>query len=194
MMYYFYVDGVLLPVTPGSMKTKINNRNKTVDLASGGEINILKAPGLTEISFECLLPSVEYSFARYENGFKGPDYYLGKFEQLKSQKKAFTFLVIRSISAQTLLQHSARLSVLPESVVQNYDLNGDGRITAADARILLRSQNETTLLDNTNMSCSIEDYTIIEDVEKYGQDIMVSVTLKQCPEYALKTAIYSVSK
>lgn len=194
MIYYFYIDGVLLPVTPGSMKTKINNRNKTVDLASGGEINILKAPGLTEISFECLLPSVEYSFARYEKGFQPPDYYLSKFEELKTQRKAFNFLVIRSISAQALLQHSARTAVLPESIVQNYDLNNDGRITAADARILMRSHNGTTLLNNTNMRCSVEDYVINEDAEKYGQDIMVSVTLKQCPEYALKTVVFSVSE
>lgn len=189
-MYYFYFGSVLMPVTPGEMKTKIPNKNKTFDLVNGGEINIPKFPGLTEISFSLLLPSAEYSFARYENGFKTPQYYLEYLENLKANKQPFVFTVIRSLTAEELLKYSARLSSLSSAIANDYDLNGDGRVTAADARILLRSQNGTTVLNNTNMKCVVEDYSITEDVEKYGQDIMVSITLKQYKEYSTKTVIF----
>ncbi len=194
MMYHLYINNVLMPVTPGKITTKIKNRNKTVELASGGEINILKSPGLTEISFDLLLPSTEYPFAQYENGFKSPDYYLELIETLKTNRKAFDFLIIRSLPAQTLLEYSAKLNNLSDGIVRQYDFNRDGKITAADARILLRNSDSLTLLNDTNMRCAIEDYSVVEDVEKYGQDICVSIQLKQCPEYALKTAIYSVKK
>lgn len=194
MMYHLYINNVLMPVTPGKITTKIKNRNKTVELACGGEINILKAPGLTEISFDLLLPSVEYPFAQYENGFKSPDYYLQLIESLKTGRKAFDFLIIRSLSAQELLMNAAKLNTLSADAVRQYDFNKDGKITAADARILLRNGGTFTQLNDTNMRCAVEDYSVIEDVEKYGRDICLSIKLKQCPEYALKTAIYSVKK
>lgn len=193
-MYLFYLDSVLMPITPGKLTMKIKNKNKTLDLISGGEINIPKSPGLTEISFELLLPSSEYSFAMYENGFKSPNYYLELLENLKRNRQAFPFTVIRSISAEMLLNYSAGLVNLPSSVLRDYDFNNDGVINAADARILLRSQSGLTLLSDTNMKCTVEDYTVTEDAEKYGRDINVSVNLKQYTDYALKTAVYSIVK
>lgn len=94
-MYQFYVDGVLLPVTPEAMKVKITNKNKTVTLINDGEVNILKRAGLSEISFTALLPSVKYPFSQYQNGFQGANYYLSKFESLKTGLKPFKFQVIR---------------------------------------------------------------------------------------------------
>lgn len=193
-MYLFYLDSVLMPITPGKLTMKIKNKNKTLDLISGGEINIPKSPGLTEISFELLLPSSEYSFAMYENGFKSPNYYLELLENLKRNRQAFPFTVIRSISAEMLLNYSAGLVNLPSSVLRDYDFNNDGVINVADARILLRSQSGLTLLNDTNMKCTVEDYTVTEDAEKYGRDINVSVNLKQYTDYALKTAVYSIVK
>lgn len=193
-MYLFYLDSVLMPITPGKLTMKIKNKNKTLDLISGGEINIPKSPGLTEISFGLLLPSSEYSFAMYENGFKSPNYYLELLENLKRNRQAFPFTVIRSISAEMLLNYSAGLVNLPSSVLRDYDFNNDGVINAADARILLRGQSGLTLLNDTNMKCTVEDYTVTEDAEKYGRDINVSVNLKQYTDYALKTAVYSIVK
>lgn len=193
-MYFFYLDSVLMPITPGKLTMKIKNKNKTLDLVSGGELNIPKSPGLTEISFDLLLPADECSFARYDNGFKSPNYYLEHIENLKRNKLSFTFTVIRSVSAEMLLKQSARLINLSSAVLRDYDLNNDGVITAADARILLRSQNGLTLLNDTNIKCVLEDYTVTEDAEKYGRDICVSVNLKQYKDYALKTAVYSILK
>jgi LysM repeat protein len=93
--YYFLLDGVPLPVTPFKLETKISNKNKTITLINDGEINILKTPGLTEFSFEALLPQSEYPFATYWGGFKPAAYYADKIESLKVNNQKFQFKVMR---------------------------------------------------------------------------------------------------
>ena len=62
MAYKMYLGGVLMPITPSKVTVKINNQNKTMTLINGEEINILKAAGLSDVSFELLLPQVPYPF------------------------------------------------------------------------------------------------------------------------------------
>lgn len=87
-MYQMYIEKVLFPVTPGKLVTRINGKNKTLTLINEGEVNLIKSPGLTDISTEVLLPALtEYPFAVYHNGFKDPSYYLGKLEKWKQKRK-----------------------------------------------------------------------------------------------------------
>ena len=67
MAYKFYFGKTLLPVAPSKLQLKISGANKTCTLINDGEINVLKSPKLTEISFDVLIPSVKYSFAEYKN-------------------------------------------------------------------------------------------------------------------------------
>ena len=85
-MYQMYIDKVLFPVTPGKLQVNINGTNKTITLINEGEVNLIKSPGLTDISTEVLLPTLtEYPFAVYTNGFQKPNWYL---EQLENGSKA----------------------------------------------------------------------------------------------------------
>lgn len=102
-MYKFYLDKVLLPVTPSSVTIKISNKNKTYTLLNDGEINVLKDAGLTDIEFDCLLPNVKYPFSQYTNGFKKADYFLEKIEKFKLNKKSFKFKILRQNSRGNLL-------------------------------------------------------------------------------------------
>ena len=52
MAYKLYMAGTLMPITPSKVTVKINNQNKTMTLINGEEINILKAAGLSDVSFE----------------------------------------------------------------------------------------------------------------------------------------------
>ena len=61
-MYKFYFDKDILPVTPGSITTTYKNQNKTITLINEGEVNLPKAPGLTEYSFKFMLPWCNYPF------------------------------------------------------------------------------------------------------------------------------------
>lgn len=94
MMYKFYFGKVELPITPGKLEIKVNNKNKTMTLLNDGEINILKTPGLTEISFDITIPQVKYPFVNVKK-LKSADYYLEMFEKIKTQKKYFRFIVAR---------------------------------------------------------------------------------------------------
>ena len=95
MAYYFYLGNVLLPIPPSKLELKINNQNKTYDLINNSQINVLKNPGLSSLEFEAVLPNVKYPFARYKNGFQNAKYYLGILENLKVNKSAFQFIVVR---------------------------------------------------------------------------------------------------
>lgn len=95
MAYTMYLDGVLMPITPSKVKVKINNQNDTLTLINGEEINILKEPGLTDVSFDLLLPQVSYPFTN--GGAQSADYYLSLFERLKTSKQPFQFILNRSM-------------------------------------------------------------------------------------------------
>lgn len=90
--YGFYMDGMLLPITPPSLKISVGSTNKTVTLINEGEINILKSPSLTEVSFEARFPSRKYPYSREPKSF---DYYLNRFIELKESKEPFHFIVLR---------------------------------------------------------------------------------------------------
>ena len=66
MSYYFFIGDTMLPIPPEKMSLKVKGKNKTVTLINEGEVNIIKQPGLTEISFDARLPNKRYPFADYD--------------------------------------------------------------------------------------------------------------------------------
>lgn len=95
-MYYFYLDKILLPVTPSKLSIKVKNQNKTMIEINEGEINILKKAGLTEIEFEAMIPNVKYPFAVYKSGFQNAKLFLDAFEKLKTNQQPFQFIISRT--------------------------------------------------------------------------------------------------
>lgn len=95
MAYYFYLGNVLLPIPPSKLELKISNNNKTYDLINYSQINVLKNPGLSSLEFEVVLPNTRYPFAMYKNNFQNAKYYLGVLENLKVNRSAFQFIVVR---------------------------------------------------------------------------------------------------
>ena len=67
MAYKLYMAGTLMPITPSKVTVKINNQNKTMTLINGEEINILKAAGLSDVSFELVLIHSEPAEARWRD-------------------------------------------------------------------------------------------------------------------------------
>ncbi len=121
-MYKFYLDKMLLPVTPAKAVMSIKNKNKTLVLINEGEINILKNAGLTEISFTAELPCVNhYPFAVYQNGWKGADHYLKKLENLKASKKPFQFIISRVYGKKLLFDTNIKVSL------EDYKISEDAK-------------------------------------------------------------------
>ena len=117
-MYSFFIDGMELPIAPQKLTVKIKGNNKTLTLINEGDINFLRAPGLTEITFDAVLPMLgQYSFA---NGYRRPDSYLNKGESLMSGKEPFRFLVSRvSPSGRLLYDTNMKVSL------ENYTVTED---------------------------------------------------------------------
>lgn len=117
-MYSFFIDGMELPIAPQKLTVKIKGNNKTLTLINEGDINFLRAPGLTEITFDAVLPMLgQYSFA---NGYRRPDSYLNKLESLMTGKKPFRFLVSRvSPSGRLLYDTNMKVSL------ENYTVTED---------------------------------------------------------------------
>lgn len=117
-MYSFFIDGMELPIAPQKLTVKIKGNNKTLTLINEGDINFLCAPGLTEITFDAVLPMLgQYSFA---NGYRRPDSYLNKLESLMTGKKPFRFLVSRvSPSGRLLYDTNMKVSL------ENYTVTED---------------------------------------------------------------------
>jgi nucleoid-associated protein YgaU len=92
--FYFKLDTevLTLPITPGELTIKSGSNNKVVNLINEGDINILKSPSLTEISFEARFPMRQYPYGR---SFKNFQSYFDVFKELKTEKKPFTFVVSR---------------------------------------------------------------------------------------------------
>lgn len=131
MGYRCYLMGQLMPQTPGKLTVKVKGKNKTLELLNEGEINFLRAPGLTEITLPLVFPML--------SGSRGPDYYLGLLEKAKTQKRTTQFILTRTSP-------------------------GGG------------------LLFDTNLTVSVEDYTVTENAVN-GLDLHVDVVLKQYRSY-----------
>ena len=92
MAFRFYLGGFELPVAPPKLNMQINSQNKTVTLANMKEINILKAPGLTDIDFVAPVPRASYPWANNSNDAQTV---LSQLETLKTSQKPFQFIVSR---------------------------------------------------------------------------------------------------
>lgn len=94
--YDFYFDTpyglVTFPITPGELNIKVGSNNDVVTLINEGDINILKSPALTEVSFEARFPMRKYPYSRNPKGFIE---YHDIFKKLKEEKKSFRFIVAR---------------------------------------------------------------------------------------------------
>lgn len=115
-----------MPVTPPKLSLKIKGQNKTVTLLNEGEINFLKAPGLTEINVSLIFPMLTAS--------KKPDYYLDLLEKYKVEKKTTQFKLLRSTpDGKPLFDTDIKVSV------EDYEIKEDatkGLDVVVDVKLL----------------------------------------------------------
>lgn len=127
-MYMVYIDGVALPIAPEKIKLKIRNRNETVELINGQEANLLKAPGLTDISFPVRLPARENHLCR--GTYRPPQEYLAQWEAIKQSKKPVRLLITRDFPGgggyfDTDMQVSLEEYTITESAEEGMDLTAE---------------------------------------------------------------------
>lgn len=204
-MYKIYVDGMLFPVAPPSMETKINGRNETIDLASGHQINMLKEAGLTDISMDLRLPNTEVPYAQYEDGFQSAQVYLDQLEKCKKLKKqeGFDLTIIREFDGLGTVQtdkidnavedamNSVDFVKILHEEMANYPGDPHDAVYAAKKRYQTEKNTagakaEEKAVDNYSIQVSLEDYTLKEDAEE-GYDWIVECEFKEWRDFGTKT-------
>lgn len=155
---------ILLPITPEKIEIETPSQNKTYNLMNEGEINVRKAPGLKTISFDVRIPRQMYPFSQYIDGYRSVNWFIQKIEELKEGKKTFQFIVTKG--------HTSHMQK-------------DGTV--------LDTFSWHQWEDSTNITCTLEDYTVTEDVEN-GFDVVISMKLKEFRAYGLKKCKVKVKK
>lgn len=128
MAYSFFLVSdnkkVQLPIAPSDLTISVNGRNESVDLMNEGEVNLLKSPGLTEISFTALIPQVgKYPFAVVHEPI---DTYVNFLNEMLENKKPFRFVVVRTAGTKLLFDTNLKVACesynLKESADNGFDV------------------------------------------------------------------------
>ena len=175
-MYKFNLGGIILPVTPSKITYKINNTNKTLDLVNGDEINILRTPGLMDISFEFMLPAVKYPFAYYESGFVEPHDYLVLIKKLKYDKKPFVFSIFRTLPSGKVLFSTSKDVSLESYTVTEDSSEGFDIMVSVDLKEYIKKETLTsTIVKDSNGNAQLKK----EETRMSDKSIPKSYTVKK---------------
>lgn len=149
MAYYFYLGkNIILPVAPQKLQLKIQGANKTYTLINEGEINVLKAPGLTDIEFDALLPNVKYPFAVYKNGFTTAKTFLEALRNYKQGKETFQFIVTRTLpNGKMLFDTNMKVSL------ESYTIKEDAKEYGMDVLVTIKLKQYR---DYATKTCNIK--------------------------------------
>ena len=203
MAYEFYIADVKLPVTPSKLELKIKGNNKTVDLISEREVNVLRSPGLTEISFECLIPQVQYPFADTLQDAKN---YTDLFERLMVEKTPFQFVVVRKRpSGELLFDNNIKVSLedysITEEAANGFDLSISVKLKQYreyGTKIIV--PEETFQPGDGNVKASVEEQRPAESAPKNKThtvgpgDSLWSIAKKELGDGSRWNEIYELNK
>lgn len=114
-----FMSDMQIPIPPETIDTKIPSKNETIDLLSAGEVNILKFPGLMEMSFDFMLPNTNYPFSDNLLGFRKANYYVSRLEKFKVTKQPFQFIIVRMKPNGSMLGMSNVKVTLEDYVIKD---------------------------------------------------------------------------
>ena len=210
-MYKMYItddkETVVFPITPAKMTMKINNQNKTITLINEGEVNLIKSPGLTDISTEIILPVVKYPFAVYENDYNNSflraDYYLEKLEEWKIGRKKVTFNMTRTLPDNVTETWNTTKTV----TIENYTIEEDAD-QGMDVKVKLemkqyeywgvkklvtkknkKTQKTTATVKKTRKSKSIAPNYVVQE-----RDTLRTIAKQQLNDESKWEKIYTLNK
>ena len=178
-MHKFYIAGVLLPITPSSLKISINDKDEEIDLANGGTMSVLNQPGLTTYSFEFRVPNVKYPFAMYDGEYMEAPAFISLLSNIKMSQKPFTFKVIRGDEYVDYRDISTIVSLVEYSISEDAENGGDYIISVEFKEYVKFATYKE--INNSSQDFIIFDKTTDRDVE-----------YKEVIQYVYDTNFYTV--
>ena len=191
-MYQVFLGYLPLPIAPSRINTVVNGKNETIELLNGQEVNIIKPTGLTEISFEFLIPHQGYPFATFAGqlanlvgkqggrmAYEAMGVALKQYlEYLKSGQSS----VVEGVTGAVTNLASGNFSGALDSV-----MGTEKRVTKGEPfQFIVVDVSGNSVMVKNNLKVTLENYEIIEDADAYGLDTLVSVTLKEYVPYSTK--------
>lgn len=130
-MYYFYLDNIQIPIPPKSLDIAYSNKNETIDLLQTGEVTIPKPLGLTEYSFEIVLPNSKYPFNQsILEKSKKAEHYLKKIHGMKVAGNPVKFTVVRmKPTGEMLSMITERVTIENIATKEDHDYGFDVYLT-----------------------------------------------------------------
>ncbi|MCH1953684.1 LysM peptidoglycan-binding domain-containing protein [Enterocloster sp. OA13] len=145
MAYEVYIDDMLLPVPPQKIPIKYPGQNKTVMLINGDEINLLRPPGLAEISLDIILPQMDYPSAVWDGSVDDAEDFISHLQDLKDSRGSFEFIVIR------------------DSFDTNMDVTLEDYKVSDDVKEGLDLVVSITMKEARHYGTKVMNFTIVED-------------------------------
>lgn len=190
MAYQVLLGGMLFPVAPQKIEVKIPSGNETIELIDGSQMNILKIPELSDISFSVELPGMAgRSYAVYENGFQPPGYYLEKLEQMVLNREAMQLQIVRMLPNGTSL-HNNKLDVS----IEDYTVTDDAK-EGVDTTLKLSLKQYTQKNTYTTSLTAALDGSMIMSVQRQRTTPMSASVMQTAVVTALAgDTLWSIAK
>lgn len=185
-MHKFYIAGVLLPITPSSLKISINDKDEEIDLANGGTMSVLNQPGLTTYSFEFRVPNVKYPFAIYDGEYMEAPAFISLLSNIKMSQKPFTFKVIRGDEYVDYRDISTIVSLVEYSISEDAE-NGGDYIISVEFKEYVKFATYKEITTSTESTDADS-----QDVISVDKTIERDITYEESTEYYLKSTDYVI--
>lgn len=205
-MYVFSLHGMILPIAPGKMQVKIKNQNETVTLINEGEFNIIKRPGLTDISFTATSPAHNYPWAIHQNNiFRPPTYYLDLLEKLKTNEKSFPFFVTKWLDNGRIWDESFEMTVtledytFTEAADNGHDVEVDIKLKqyVPYSALIVNIQNGTASTEGERETGTLDDIADENEGESYtvvSGDTLWNIAKRYLGDGTRNTELYAANK
>ena len=154
MAYEVYIEDMLLPLPPEKIPVKYNGQNKTVNLISGEEINLVRPFGLGEISIDVIIPQMDYPSAIWDGSIDSAEDFLERLQELKEGQGSFEFTVVRQgMGGNNLFDTSMDVTL------EDYKVSDD----VSEGLDLMVS---LTMKEYRSYGTKIMNFTIVEDKQE----------------------------
>jgi len=170
--YKLYIDGMEIPITPSSIDNDINGQNETYKLLNGETFTALK---------QSKLQTYEFSFYAFSKEHPQVELYtpqeeiIAKLKELKTEKKAFEFVILRMSSDPSL-----RNSVCKFTTLEDYSIKEDSKYgTAIIIEVKLQEYQplKTITFKEADTSINVDKVEVFKE-EKIKEDTIPTIDVE----------------